>query len=528
MIYRICITIVLLAAISWPLRSTAADGDQTSLTEACYRWDGDQVVTRCGAGYGHRQNVSPSVSTRPDRDPCTDPSQVVFSAQTEYPVNTGQTRFIGTPDLNADGFPDLVVLYHPVHMDVYLNGGDGTFDLQYTVPVPPPGAISNHAVADDANGDGHLDLLISNDSSHESERGLLVLYGDGQGGFPTDAFFPSTYAVNRSELIDLDGDDDLDVVIATQATQINNAGIFVWFINEGGGEYTGYWQYIGPHGFFPMHMALLPPEEPAHILIGGYDWYTWCGHLLIMDPATLTIIDTITCPGFRFENIALGDINGDGAPDLVSTMAFAYNLVLVMLSGGQMPEFQVPVIHELETTFGMITTADLIAEPAYDPPGAMVAEVIVATLSLNDPLDQIAYVYRYTECDSFSQPLAVGDPGGNRSGFDVETADLNGDGALDLLTTTNYTNNPRDLAVLLNEPPSLPMTEVSIQLQAGQVHLYWPPLPEAVAYEVYRQATAYADTSEAELISIQTATTYQEPVSGTTEWYYFVVAQLGR
>ncbi len=527
MIYRIGLTALFLSTLFRQPCLATTNGDATALTEARYRWDTDRTVTRCGAGYGKRgQPLNPG-SVWQQRDSCSDPSSVLFGTQTEYPVNTVKTQFIGTPDLNADSYPDLVILYHPALMDVYLNDGDGVFEFQYSIALPEPGAIANHALDYDADADGNLDLLISKDSSAESERGLLVLYGDGLGGFPRHAFFPSIYAVFRSALIDLDADGDLDVVIATQTTQLATAGIFVWFINEGGGVFTGHSQFIGPGGFFPMHLVLLPPEAPDYILIGGYDWYTWSGYLLIMDPATLTIIDSITCPSFRLENLALGDINGDGGQDLVSTMSFAYNRILVMLGDEQMPAFQEPVEHELETTFGMITTADLIAETAYDPPGTVVEEVIAATLSLNGSFDQIAYVYRYTECDSFSQPLAVGEPGGNWSGFDVETVDLNGDGALDLLTTMNYTNNPRDLALFLAEPPPVPMTRVTIQVQAGQVFLHWPPLPEAVAYTIYQQATAYADTSEAELISTQSETSYCEPVAGAMQRYYFIVAQLG-
>lgn len=508
--------------------SLAAHSDNLSHDTPLYRWESDNTVTYTVEGkHPPHPKHNPFAAARTDRDACSNSSRISFNAQTEYLVNTVKTQYIGAHDLNGDSFPDLVVLYHLAMMDIYLNAGDGTFYFQYSMVLPAPTAVANHALGWDINLDSHLDLLISSDSGTQDERGLLVMHGDGQGGFPTHAFYHSDYAMFRSQLIDLDDDGDLDFVPASQCTQAYDGGIFSWFLNDGAGVFSFNFQHIGPPGFFPMHLALLPDEQGYnYLLISGYDWFSWSGHLLIMDPASWSVIETITIPGFRTENIALGDINGDLHLDLVSTMSFAYNSILVMPGTDQLPEFGAAVVHELEATFGMITTANLIDEPAYDPPGISVDEIIVATLSLNGPLEQIAYVYRYTECDSFSAPLSVGDPGADWSGFDVETADLNLDGVPDLMTTMNYTNNPRDIAVFSALTPPVAMTPLSIYLQAAQILLVWEPLEHATTYQVYRCEHPYADSSEAELVSVQSGTTYSELITEAPQRFYFVVAVL--
>ncbi|WP_348263298.1 VCBS repeat-containing protein [Telmatobacter sp. DSM 110680] len=95
-------------------------------------------------------------------------------------ISTGKgARFVAVADVNEDGKPDLIVANDDAEtLTVLLGDGKGTFHLAPGSPIPA-GHLPNDIAVADMNGDGHLDLVIAN---HQSPY-LRVLLGDGKGGF---------------------------------------------------------------------------------------------------------------------------------------------------------------------------------------------------------------------------------------------------------------------------------------------------------------------------------------------------------
>jgi hypothetical protein len=119
-------------------------------------------------------------------------------------------------DFNGDGKPDLAVLNQCTAgndctvgiVGVLLGNGDGTFRVPVTYA-----AIANldSVTANDFNGDGKLDLLVSGSNS----VGLML--GNGDGSFQS----PTTYLVGGGGLVgvaDLNGDGKPDVVLPGNET----------------------------------------------------------------------------------------------------------------------------------------------------------------------------------------------------------------------------------------------------------------------------------------------------------------------
>ncbi len=153
--------------------------------------------------------------------------------------NFTQCSNFGTQDLSTaialgdlDRDRDLdIVLVNNLEERYCLNDGSGGFTDCRTFN----GSDSSRGLAlGDLNGDAYLDVVIANIGNLESGNGRLCL-NDGSGNFPSCADFNS--ANNRGygvALGDLDGDGDLDAVIANGGTVSNEAEARC--LNDGAGN----------------------------------------------------------------------------------------------------------------------------------------------------------------------------------------------------------------------------------------------------------------------------------------------------
>ena len=123
-------------------------------------------------------------------------------------------------DLDGDGRPDFVALLGQQHEKVvaFYNRGEGRFEPRtlFAAPTPAWGATGIQLV--DLDGDGDLDVLMTNgetlaDATVKPWHGVRWL--ENRGGFPFErheiAALPGAY---RAVAADLDGDGDLDIAVA--------------------------------------------------------------------------------------------------------------------------------------------------------------------------------------------------------------------------------------------------------------------------------------------------------------------------
>src|SRR5439155_24866489 len=90
------------------------------------------------------------------------------------PAAPASTVAIG--DLNGDGKLDLAVTNLSTAVTVLLGNGDGSFGARIDYGA---GNSPNSAAISDLNGDGRLDLAVSNQGSNS----VSVLLGNGDGTF---------------------------------------------------------------------------------------------------------------------------------------------------------------------------------------------------------------------------------------------------------------------------------------------------------------------------------------------------------
>ena len=227
-------------------------------------------------------------------------------------------------DLNGDGRPDII-LASSTNVMVWMNAGGGTFSNN-------PAALAavnfvnlnvTRSALGDLDGDGSLDLFITPFFSSDPNK---VWLNDGTGIFRESGQVFGNGG-NSALLGDLDGDGDLDAV-SLFASPFGGPKPFAYF-NRGDGYFTAGTQLI-PTG--SVQAAALGDANgdgflDLFVVQGTYNGFTNTSTIYFNDgtgvftPSGQIIGDSTLNPtsGAPFvinRNLALGDLNNDGALDV--------------------------------------------------------------------------------------------------------------------------------------------------------------------------------------------------------------------
>jgi len=219
-----------------------------------------------------------------------------FEPAVAYASGGQYASSVAVADVNGDGKPDLMVTNGYCGsgctngtVAVLLGNGDGTF--QAAVSYNSGGFGAQSVVVADVNGDGKLDLLVANDcvagsncDSENRDGTAAVLLGNGDGTFQAAVAYDSG-GVGASRLVvgDVNNDGKPDVIV------VNSCG----FSSDCGG-------------------SSYPANGTVGVLLGNGD-------------GTFQTAVTYASGGQVPSSIALGDLNGDGKPDLVVGNSCAYS-----------------------------------------------------------------------------------------------------------------------------------------------------------------------------------------------------------
>jgi hypothetical protein len=249
-------------------------------------------------------------------------------------LNAPQSFAVATPTGNQGGASYLVTLVaadfrgnHSVDLIgsngiMLLNNGSGTFSVG-TSPFPALRATSSfgpNMAAGDFNKDGKLDLALNDGAA------TYLYLGNGDGTFTAGAVYASDTSVGYLAASDLDGDGNLDLWIGS-----GDSGVFLgdqFGINEGyalmgNGDGTFQGAPVLPFVYTGSNLADLNGDKNLDAVganaDGSFTSYLGDGKGAFKSHSTL-----ITFPSssgaqqsLGIDTFALGDINGDGKPDLL-------------------------------------------------------------------------------------------------------------------------------------------------------------------------------------------------------------------
>ncbi len=285
-------------------------------------------------------------------------------------------------DLDNDGFLDLAVACNsnlspnPSVISVLRGKGDGTFQSQLPFPT---GKNPNAIVAADFNGDGFPDLAVAN----QTDNTVSVLLGNGKSGVSWNLLASVNYATagfpTGVAAGDFNGDGHIDLAISNA----NGNSVSV-LLGIGDGTFqaqTGYGTGNIPHAVIA---AKFTSSNNTDLVVANWGANSVSAILGNGNGTFQTRIDYAA--GLNPYSVATGDFNADGILDLavaasnnncIAPPTCAPGSLSIALGNGD-GSFQTPV----EYTTGTATFPRAVAVGAFVT-GSKVLDVVVANYSTN-------------------------------------------------------------------------------------------------------------------------------------------------
>jgi FG-GAP-like repeat/RTX calcium-binding nonapeptide repeat (4 copies) len=235
---------------------------------------------------------------------------------------------VAIDDLNADGNPDLAVADGgSSDVSVLLGNGSGGFSAAAGSPFAV-GAFPDSVAIGDVNGDGKPDLAIANGSSDE----VSVLLGNGVGGFSAAAGSPFAVGAAPTSVAigDPDGDGRPDLVIAN-----SGSSDITLLLGNGSGGFSAAAGSPFAAGTDPFSVAIGDLNSDGRPDLAAANVNSNDVSVLLgngsggFSAAAGSPFAVGTAP----ISVAIGDLNGDGRPDL-ATANYSSNNVSVLLGNG--------------------------------------------------------------------------------------------------------------------------------------------------------------------------------------------------
>lgn len=312
---------------------------------------------------------------------------------------------VALADINNDGYDDLILIVFGGVSKYHLGSATG-FDAG--TPLPPI-ALEEQVVVGDLNGDDLPDLIVS--ETADVDRVIL-----NNGSAPYFSSLASLTAADTAtsamELLDVDGDEDLDVAVAN--------GTFIrLYMNDGSAGFATFHDITKSSGIISDLESVDVDGDGQVDLVSTDDLnnttlYTNSGNAPFFDAADSSALGT----GGSGGSIASGDFNGDGYKDVA--FSNASNVIYLGTADGSLDLVNFTHL-PYNLTYSNLTAADLNDDGADDLIGSTFGSLSVF----------------YSNGSATPFPTSSAFLVGATTVEDLTIGDADGDGDLEIVTISN-------------------------------------------------------------------------------------------
>ena len=296
-----------------PIGGADAGGDVRGIAIADVSGDGKPDVV---ASNFMSDPPSPGPSTVVNVSVLVNQGNGTLAAPVAYFVGTREPHDVVAADFNGDAKPDVAVATHP-SVVVLLNDGSGGLGARVEYPT---GNTGRGLATADLNGDGKLDLAATQGGPPSGNGSVVVLLGDGAGGFGG----PVSYEVGRFPYSivagDVNGDGKVDL-----ATANNNSADMSILLGNGDATFQPHVDWDA--GGLPTSLAGgdFNADGRLDFVISAGPNATVGRFTGVGDGTFADVVGTFTVGSAA---LASGDLDGDGKADVVTATATALRVLL--------------------------------------------------------------------------------------------------------------------------------------------------------------------------------------------------------
>jgi hypothetical protein len=371
-----------------------------------------------------------------------------FAPHSDYAVEGAPTSIV-VGDFNGDGKLDIATLsgFDNAVVSVLLGLGDGTFKPFITTTA---GTQGGSIAVGDFNGDGKLDVAVSDNSI-----GVDIMLGKGDGTFQAPVGYATAADPRMVVVADFNGDGKLDLATT-------NAGSETISVLLGNGNGTFQTHKDNSTAKAASCISLTVGDlrnDGRHDIIAGCQALGLVGVLLSNGDGTFKAIKTYPVP-IGVTDVAVGDFNGDGKPDVAVTNG-GTNVSVLTGSGSGTLKAAVTFGTNFGPT-GVVAVdlngdgkADLVTANSGAPFGVITANISVL---LSNGKSLFAARTDYA--------VGSGTDTGAYSG--IAAADLTGKGNPDLIVPITYAF-PYEISILMNKGKGTFDAPVNYSLPTGPI-----------------------------------------------------------
>ena len=370
-----------------------------------------------------------------------------FTSQIAYATGAGPQKIVtgvltGNP---ADPlkYTDLVIASrYDSNVTVLVNNGSGAFTStgQFS-----SGTWSAAVAIGDINGDNLADLVTANEGSNS----VSVLCGQGDGTFGPNVPYSVGKYPDDVTLGDFDSDGHLDIATANQlgvtsSTLVNTVSVLLG--DRRFAEYSQYNVYdktLGAIGTLPNQAVLGDVDNDGYSDIVTVNQHSNNLSVLLNDKTGNfgNPLPPLTATDPSPRSVALGDLNGDGNLDAVAccgTAASPIGTVSILKGDGTGIFDPQTSMSGFGNTPGYIILADLDNDSILD-----IVTVNQKGNAVNPTVGSLSVAFGIGDA-TFTAPITLYVGPSPRA---VGVGDVNGDGLLDLVATSQTSRN---VALIIN------------------------------------------------------------------------------